>query len=96
MSMKQLDAFYKKVIEDKDLKDKLLAVKLDMDEEYIEKMIKIAQNAGYDIISEDIKTSFTESKKLDDSELDVVASGCSSVCGEVCGSFMGHWIGQQR
>lgn len=94
MSRQQLEGFYKKLAEDKGLKDQVAAIKGDMDTVYAG-IVKIARDNGFDITAEDIRAMYAEDQELDDAQLDSVAGGCSSVCGEICGLFLGHWMGRQ-
>lgn len=94
MSKQQLEGFYKKLAEDKGLKDQVAAIKGDMDTVYAG-IVKIARDNGFDITAEDIRAMYAEDQELDDAQLDSVAGGCSSVCGEICGLFLGHWVGRQ-
>ncbi|RYD06048.1 hypothetical protein N752_05845 [Desulforamulus aquiferis] len=63
MSQKQLEAFYQKLAEDKDLKDQVSAIKGDMATVY-DGMVKIARDAGFDITAEDIKQHVPETVNL--------------------------------
>lgn len=95
MGRQQLEAFYKKLAEDKALKDQVTEIKGDIDTVY-QGIVKIARANGFDITAEDIRALHAEDQELDDEQLDMVAGGgCTSVCGEICGMFLGHWMGRQ-
>lgn len=99
MSKPQLEAFYRKLSEEKALKDKVTSLRGDVPTVYSQ-LVKIAKDSGYDVTVDDIKAAHSEKGELSDAELAKVAggagdSGCESVCDSVCGLFLGHWIGRQ-
>ena len=95
MSLKQVEAFYQKLSEDKNLKDQIMEIK-DTVEVMYEKLTKIAQDAGFDVAVDDVR-EYWASQQLSDEALDQVAGGggCTSVCDSICGLFLGHWMGRQ-
>lgn len=94
MGQKQVEAFYQKLMEDKSLKDQVLAVKESMEVMYAE-VAKIARDAGFDVTPEDVR-KYLSDVQLDDQALDQVAGGgCTSVCTDICGMHLGHWMGRQ-
>jgi predicted ribosomally synthesized peptide with nif11-like leader len=101
MSKAQFDAFYKKVGEDENLKQKMMSLRGDSKAVYA-KIAEIAQAEGYDVAPEDFDEAFSGDGPLDDAAVAQVAGGCyqgdpncSKVCGECCGSFLGTYIGKQ-
>ncbi|MDD4588395.1 MAG: Nif11-like leader peptide family RiPP precursor [Heliobacteriaceae bacterium] len=94
MGQKQVEAFYQKLMEDKSLKDQVLAVKESPDVMYAE-VAKIARDAGFDVTPEDIR-KYLSDVQLDDQTLEQVAGGgCSSKCHNSCGMHLGYWVGRQ-
>ncbi|MDD2422175.1 MAG: Nif11-like leader peptide family RiPP precursor [Heliobacteriaceae bacterium] len=96
MGQKQVEAFYQKLLEDKSLKDQVVAVKESPDVMFAE-VAKIAQDAGFDVTPEDVRKYLSDAQ-LDDQTLEQVAGGrrgCTSVCTEICGLLLGHWLGRQ-
>ncbi|MDD2444066.1 MAG: Nif11-like leader peptide family RiPP precursor [Desulfotomaculaceae bacterium] len=89
MGQKQVEAFYQKLMEDKSLKDQVLAVKESLEVMYAE-VAKIARDAGFDVTPEDVR-KYLSDVELDDQALDQVAGGgCQSVCTDICGIHLGH------
>ena len=104
MSKAQFNAFYKKVGEDVNLKQRMMSLRGDSQSVYA-MIVEIAQAEGYDVVSEDVDEAFSGDGPLDDAAVAQVAGGsfidwengrnCSTVCGECCGNFLGTYIGKQ-
>ncbi len=103
MSKSQFDAFYQKVAENAELKDKVMSLR-GTSSEVFPKICQIARDEGYDVELEDVEAAFSAEGELDDSVMYEIAGGsgvqnsdpnCTRVCGECCGTFLGTYIGKQ-
>ena len=107
MAVQQVEAFYKKVMEDDVLKEKVMGIK-GAPLSVAEKVVAIAKENGFDVSVEDFKEDYTEQADLSAEEMEQVSGGlgwseclhqdpnCSKSCVEICGTFLGHYIGKQR
>lgn len=107
MSKAQFNAFYKKVGEDGNLKQKMMSLRGDSQSVYA-KIVEIAQAEGYEVVPQDVDEAFSDGP-VDDAAVAQVAGGgelswiydmsndrnCSTVCAECCGNFLGTYIGKQ-
>ena len=66
MSKSQFDAFYQKVAENAELKDKLMSLR-GTSNEVFPKICQIAQDEGYDVELADVEAAFSAEGELDDS-----------------------------
>lgn len=108
MAIQQVEAFYKKVMEDEALKEKVMGIK-GAPLSVAEKVVAIAKENGFDVTVDDFKQYYNDQAQMSPEEMEEIAGGkkvkgctpehsdqCSKVCGEVCGTFLGHYIGKQR
>ena len=106
MAVQQVEAFYKKVMEDDALKEKVMGIK-GAPLSVAEKVVEIAKENGFDVSVDDFKKFYTEQANLSAEELEQISGarngdcpepkpGCTKVCTEICGTFLGHYLGKQR
>ena len=106
MAVQQVEAFYKKIMEDEALKEKVMGVK-GAPLSVAEKIVEIAKENGFDVSVDDFKEFYTEKADLSAEELEQISGvnnrdcppvdpNCSRECIEICGTFLGHYIGKQR
>ena len=92
MSVEQVEAFYKKVREDADFKEKVMAITEDVPN----KVVTFAREAGFDVTQEDFMAMFQQEGAISDDVVAAVAGGkCKpGGCVEICGNFIGHLDGR--
>ena len=107
MAMQQIEAFYRKVMEDEALKEKVMGIK-GAPMSVAEQVVEIARENGFDVTVEDFKQYYYDQAEMSAEEMEQISAGkkkkgcpeyndqCDKVCGEVCGTFLGHYIGNQR
>jgi len=109
MSREQVEAFYAKVMQDEELKQKVMAIK-GAPEAVGNAVVELAKEEGFDVTLDDYKALYYENnEEMSDEELAQVSGGgglqkgcpdynssCSKNCDEICGMNLGHYIGKQR
>lgn len=105
MAIQQVEAFYKKVMEDDALKEKVMGIK-GAPLSVAEKVVEIAKENGFDVSVDDFRKFYTEQADLSAEELEQISGAsngcppynpdCMKVCTEICGTFLGHYLGKQR
>lgn len=109
MAVAQVEAFYQKVMENEELKEKVMAIS-GTPKIVAESVVAIAKENGFDVTVEDFKEFYYDQAEMDSDEMEQIAAGrkghsecfgdwddeCQKVCGEMCGNFLGHYMGRQR
>lgn len=109
MAVAQVEAFYQKVMENEELKQKVMTI-TGTPKTVAERVVAIAKENGFDVTVEDFQEFYYDQAELDPDEMEQIAAGkkrhsncfgdwddeCSKVCDEICGNFLGHYLGRQR
>lgn len=108
MAIAQVEEFYRKVMENEELKQKVMAI-TGTPKAVGEKVVAVAKENGFDVTLEDFEKFYYDQAEMDPEEMEQIAAGkksetcfgpyddeCTKVCDEICGTFLGHYLGKQR